>query len=310
MTRTQRDGLLLIILASTGYAVLPIIAKNIYALSDLGPIDVAIWRFIFAVPIWLGIAVRGTPEEKLPRGKLLLLGVFFSGAALSAFAGLATPLPASTFTVLFFSYPALVALIGTRLGERLSPIGWGALALTMIGVILTVPNFGELGAADPSLRGGLILGVGLAMVNAAIVAVYFTLVGRMLRGYTAVARASGWVMTGTLGVMLILALMRGVVVPADLQTWLSLGALGVVSTAIPIFFMMTGISKLGAPRAAIVSTIQPLLTVLLAVVFLSEVIHPLQMLGGALIIASIVLLEGWRGKHKKTHPASSPLAGD
>ena len=57
-----------------------------------------------------------------------------------------------------------------------------------------------------------------------------------------------------------------------------------------------GLRLVGASRAAILSTFEPASSVLLAVLILGESANPIQYLGGAFILASVVVLEGqgWR----------------
>nr|MBA3531482.1 hypothetical protein [Ardenticatenales bacterium] len=99
---------MLLVLSASGYAFLPIFAKWAYA-AGLKPIDLVTWRFIFAAPlIWLLILLRRTPlASALHYGRLLASGALFALVALSAFLTLER-LPSSTYTLLLYTYPALV----------------------------------------------------------------------------------------------------------------------------------------------------------------------------------------------------------
>lgn len=291
---TQRQGILYILAAVTGYAFLPTLVKQIQA-AGLPPLDIATWRFVFAtLIIWPLIALRSqrASHAPLPRLRLLLLGIMMAGAALTAFYGLER-LPASTLIVLFYTYPTMVAVISLFLGERLPLQAWLALALTLVGVVLTVPDFGmSLEAATAEGGSPLVEGVALALMNALLVAVYFVLNNRMLRGHTGLAQASAWVITGALLTMMAVTLLRReVTLPADPSTWLYLLALAGVSTVMPIFCLTFGIQKLGASKAAIMGTIEPVLTILIAAVVLGERMLPEQLLGGLFVLLSVVLLQ-------------------
>lgn len=294
MDRTQRDGLLLLLVAAAGYAFFPILTKTIFESKRFEPLDVLFLRFLLATPItWIVIwrMRRSTPmreisQKALPRLQLLGMGVIFALTAASAFVAL-TRLPASTYTVILYSYPAMVAVLSLLLGEKLSGRGWLALGMTVIGIVLTVPDF----------RAGLSDGFGLvmALLNAGIYATYIVLSGRVLRGHSSLAEASAWSITGTFLTMVVVAVFRGVVWPADLTQWGSLIAMAVISTVIPIFAFYAGMQKLGAARAAILSTIEPVFTLMLAFLLLGERILPIQILGAALILASVILLQLGRG---------------
>ncbi len=323
MSRDQRTGILFILLAAGGYALLPIFIKRLFSISEIEPIDAVFWRFAVSAPaLWIGVALRGLfqrgqpviPNRRpLPRYRLLLMGTFFAVAALCAFVGLDTPLPASTYVVLFFTFPAFVAIFSLVMGERLRLAAWVALVMTMVGVMFTVPDFANLGLLDdPAEQGQLWLGIGLSIFNAVVVAVYFLLASRVLREHTAMARASAWTVTGTLGAMLLVCLFRGnITAPENAEAWLYLLAVGVLSTALPIFALNKGISKLGAARAAIINTLEPLMTMVLALLLLHEQLTLIQWVGGGLIIGSIIVLESRRPSGRQTHqPAAVAPAAE
>lgn len=284
----RRVGILYMLASAVGFAFLPILTRAIYNLSDLQPTDIAVWRFVFATPIiWLLVNSRRSPhssDEKLPRLKLMSLGILYAAGALTAFYGLER-IPASTYVVLFYTYPAMVALLSVVLGVRLTVYGWLALALTLIGIMFTVPDFNSAAALDP-------VGVLFALANALSVALYFLASGRVMRQVKALARSSAWVITGTLIVILCtIPFVGGVGVPDNAETWGLLLMFSVVCTAIPIFSINVGIQKIGAAHASIISSIEPAVTMILAIVLLGEVILGVQWLGAVLIIAGVVLLE-------------------
>lgn len=303
MNRTQRQGFVYIMLSITGYAFLPVLVRLLQA-AGMHPLDIATWRFAAAAPaLWLLIAAlrRPAPAHRLPRVSLLLLGVLLSIAAMSAFFGLQR-LPAGVYVLLFYSYPAMVAVISALLGERLSRRAWAALGLALVGVTLTIPDFGAGLSSDSWV------GVLLALVNALAVAVYFVINNRLLRGHTGLAYASAWVITGAMGVMLALALVRPVNPAPDTISWLYLLALALVCTVLPVFTLTAGIQKLGASKAAIAGTFEPVLTIILAALFLGETVQAGQLGGGALILASIILLQ--RPARRQLAVREAPAVGD
>lgn len=301
MTGSRRLGLFFVLVASTGYAFLPIFTRTIYAISDLNPSDIAIWRFLFAVPaVWFGIMIRDKylvkrkpPAEQLPRKRLLLMGVVYAGAALAAVFGLER-VSASIFIVLFHTYPAMVVILGLFLGRRLPIFGWLALGLTLIGAYLTVPDFSLGGDVD-------LIGVGIAFFNAFIVAVYFILISNVLKGYKNVVRGSAWIITGAAITLLLFIPIFGLQVPPTTEVWLNIFGLSIFSATIPILVMNLGIQMIGASQAAIISNVETVETMILAIIFLGEVILPMQWVGAALVIAGVIALE-----LQPKQPASAP----
>lgn len=328
MSRNERDGALFILLSVTGYALLPVWVKTVQA-AGLNSLDVATWRFGLAVPIiWLLVWLTGqtarASSKRLPRSRLLAMGTIFAVAAVAAFWGFER-LPAGTYVVLFYTYPAIVAVMSAFLGERLPLTGWLALLLTMLGVFLTVPDF------TAGLGSGSIQGVLLALFNALIVAVYFILSGRLLKGHTALAEGSALSLTGAFLVLLLIVPLRAAQIPAGqlsdnivrtglslpllaagspdgLKIMLSMLALAAFSTVLPVFFLTAGIQKVGATRASILGTVEPILTSLFAFLFLGESMGGGQLLGGGLILLSVILLQV-SGRSKEPVLENTPVVG-
>lgn len=302
MTSIQRQGIFLIVLAAAGYAMLPIFAKWAYA-AGLEPLDIVTWRFLFATPIiWL-LARRfggGFHEvRRLPYRRLLLLGGLFAVAAIIAFYAL-DRVPASTYIVLAYLYPAFVAVFSIFNGEYLSGTGWLALVITIVGVALTVPDFMTgFQNSDP-------FGLLLSILNGFTYSIYIVISSRILRGHTAVGYASALSITGSLVLLLFVSLLiTGLNVPPDLTTWLIIIGLAFISGVLPIFAFYAGMHRLGAPRAAILSTIEPVLVVLLSTLLLGERMLPIQLVGGALILAGAVLLQIGRMRGPRRAPAAA-----
>lgn len=295
MNRTQRDGLLLIIISAAGYSFFAIFTKYVYDNSTFGPLDILLWRFVISAPItWLAMAWlrRGqttTPTERLPRARLIAMGLLFGVVAMVAFFAVER-LPVSLYTVLIYTYPAMVAIGAIAFGERLSGRGWLALALTLVGVVLTVPNLFQ------GLTGVDLLGVVFVLMNAASYALYILLSGRVVRGVKNLAAASAWSISGSFVYVILLVAFRAVqggttTIPPNLSVWVGLLGLSVISTVIPIFTFYAGMSRLGAPRASIISMIEPVLTLVWAVIIQHESLQWIQLLGAGFILASVILLQ-------------------
>lgn len=293
MTASQRTGILLLVLSAAGYAFMPILTKWAFE-RGIQPLELLTWRFIIAAPaVWVIVlfaAWRATPQqttqktERLPVVSLLLLGGLFALASLTAFYALQR-LPASTYTVLLYTYPAVVALLLLLMGDALSRRGWLALALTLVGVALTVPNVAS------ALSGGDTVGLLMALGNGSQYALYIVLSSRVLRGRTALLTASALSITGSLLLMLVLALINGLRVPTIGDVWLIYLLLALVCTVLTNVCFYAGMQRIGAGQAAILSTLEPVLVLVLAFLILRETMLPIQLVGGALILASAVLLQ-------------------
>jgi drug/metabolite transporter (DMT)-like permease len=72
--------------------------------------------------------------------------------------------------------------------------------------------------------------------------------------------------------------------------WLGTGGIVLIATVIPVATFLAGLERIGPTNAAMLSTIEPLVTVLLAWMIFGERLQPITALGGALILFAVVLL--------------------
>jgi len=65
--------------------------------------------------------------------------------------------------------------------------------------------------------------------------------------------------------------------------------MAVLCTVVPIRAFLAGLARVGPARAAVVSSLEVLVTIALAAAFLHERIGPRQWVGGALILGGVLL---------------------
>jgi drug/metabolite transporter (DMT)-like permease len=63
-----------------------------------------------------------------------------------------------------------------------------------------------------------------------------------------------------------------------------------ISTIIPVVTFLAGLEKIGPVNAAMLSTLEPVVTVLLAMWLLGDKLLPIVLLGGGLILIAVILL--------------------
>ena len=301
MTRDDRPDLAgagLILLAAACFGILGPVAH--YA-DEGGVTSLALvtWRAALgAACMVVFIAVRRAAQgvRILPLGSIPVRDRWFMAAAAIA----NTVLNLSVFVaflrigitlslLVFYLYPAFVALLSVAwFGERLDRARWLALGLSLVGMVLVVAGAGNLGRLD-------LLGIGLAFV-AGLGQTFYVLAAR--HGFARVpgAQAAALTMGGAASLYLVVALVLGAVreLGAPLQgadaLWPVVVA-GVVGAGIPTVSYITGIRRLGAPRAAILANFEPVVGVLLAALLLGEQPTLVQLAGGALIITAGVVLQ-------------------
>ena len=108
------------------------------------------------------------------------------------------------------------------------------------------------------------------------------------------AAASALMITSTAAVFVAGALVTGRGYAPDripLDAWPFLVAIGFLGTFLAIQTFYAGSRRIGAAQAALVSTVEPLIIVTLAFVFLHETLAPIQLLGAALIIIGVLVAQ-------------------
>jgi drug/metabolite transporter, DME family len=203
--------------------------------------------------------------------------------------------------LIFYLYPGFVALASVAwFGERLDRTRWAALGMSLTGTVLVMAGAGALGGLDP-------VGIGLAFVGAVVQAIY-VLVARHGFPSVPVPHAAGLSMGGAALLYTLVALVTGQLgtlgTPlASAEALVPVALAGVVGAGIPTLTFMAGVRRLGAPRAAIIATLEPVVGVGLAAILLSERPSLLQVAGGALIMAAAILLQRRAGGQAAEHEA-------
>jgi len=256
--------------------------------AALGALCVAL-----ALGVWraLGHSVPVTRLRTLPaRDRWSMAGAAVANTILNLSVFIAfTRIGITLSLLIFYLYPALVALASiVWFGDRLDGLRWSALAMSMVGIVLVVAGAGQIGELD-------VLGMGLAFVGA-LGQTFYVMAAR--HGFARVpgAQAAFLTMAGAAAIYVVLAVLFAqagtLLQPLDSAAafWPVLLA-GVIGAGAPTFLYITGIRRLGAPRAAILSTFEPVVGVALATVLLGERPGPLQLVGGALIVAAAITLQ-------------------
>jgi drug/metabolite transporter (DMT)-like permease len=73
--------------------------------------------------------------------------------------------------------------------------------------------------------------------------------------------------------------------------WAGLIGIGLVSTFIAIQTFYGGARRIGAAQAALISTIEPAYTIVMAAILFGERLAPIQIVGGCLIMGAVILAQ-------------------
>jgi drug/metabolite transporter (DMT)-like permease len=281
--RVDRTGVVLIALSAALFGSLAIYGKFAQRMG-IPLTELLALRFGAAAVILWGLALLR--RERLWWGRrsagFVVMGLLYVGQAAAYFTSLQT-IPAAVTSILLYLYPVVVMLMAAAfLGERLTVVRVLALLSAVAGVFTVV---------NPLHVGGSIDSVGLlfGLATAGIYATYI-LVGRaLLRDVPAVVATAA--IATTAGITLaVFGAAGGQLRPLDVGGWALALSMAVVATAIPATMFLAGLVRVGATRAAIISTLEPATTVVLAALLLGEDLGPVRLVGGAMILAAAVIV--------------------
>jgi drug/metabolite transporter (DMT)-like permease len=267
-------GIILVALSAAGFGTLALFGK--YAFADgMDAITILFLRFSLAAVLMLTLLVLR--KEPIPRGGVLLrlIGMGAIGYMGQAFAYLSALRYASAGLValLLYLYPVFIALISFFvLHEPITGIRRLALGLALAGTALTVgPAGGEIT--------GIILGISAALIYSV-----YILVGAHVMRHVSAVQSSAVIFTSagiTAGVLMGI---NGPHMPASAFGWMIIVSIVLIATVLPVATFLAGLKRIGPANAAMLSTLEPVVTVCLG-----EILPPVTWAGGVLILSAVLL---------------------
>jgi drug/metabolite transporter (DMT)-like permease len=308
MDRRRAVGIGLVILAALAFGSASVLARPVYD-TGMGWLGLVTWRFLIGATLaWLWVAIsrgRRAAVGRLSRRQVvvtIVLGALFTGNSGTYYAALET-VPAALAGVLVYTYPVIVAVLSIRFATRLpGRRPWIALALAIAGVILALGGI-DVASAPP------ISGLILVVVSSVIYSVWIIASARLSGerrdrlgddaggpvDSTSDAAATTAVMITSSAVVFSVASIAtgGSIDPRAVPTaaWPSVVAIGFLASFLAIQAFYAGARRVGAAQAALLSTVEPAIIVTLAWILLGQRLEPIQFVGAALIMLSVVVAQ-------------------
>ncbi len=275
-------GILFIAISAASFGTLAIFGHYAYD----GGMDVFTVLFLrFGLSAAFMTVILILRREPFPRGRILaqLVGMGALGYVGQSFLYLTAINYASAGLValLLYLYPFFVTILSTIfLHEKVTPIKIIALMLALTGTALTVgPVSGQL------------IGALMAIAAALIYSIYI-IVGTNVMKHVSAVQSSTIIFASAGAVFGMLALINGMHLPQTTSGGLAMLGMIFVSTIIPVVMFLAGLERVGPVNAAMLSTLEPLVTVLLAMWLFDDKLQPIILLGGGLILVAVILLTG------------------
>jgi drug/metabolite transporter (DMT)-like permease len=284
-------GMLFALAGTIAFAFRPVIIKLGYEAAPVSATTLLFLRMALAFPFFAAVAWwlrREPPLAQRDWAGIVALGFLgYYLASLLDFLGLQY-VSAGLGRLIMFLYPTLVVILSAVfLARRPTRRELTALALTYAGIALVLSV--RLGAGPEQRL--FLLGAALVFGSAMCYAVYLVTGSQLVKRVGSMRFTAYTMMVSTAPALAQFALLES---PAALQlpgeVWLYVILLATVCTVLPVFLVAEALKRIGANHFALIGGLGPVTTVLADFVLLEGALTPLQLAGGALVIAGVLLV--------------------
>lgn len=278
-------GIIAILISTLGFALYPIFGKLVFS-GGAGLATVLFVRFLIgALIFWIIVLWKKGFKSLTGRNLLALLllgGLGYAGQA-GLYLSAVRLIPAAMASLLLYVYPVLVTVLALATKqEGFSILKAGGLVFSFTGLILVL---------GLTIEGFNLSGILYALGAAAVYAVYILVSNKVLISVSPLL-SSALISSAACVTYGVTVLIQGFSRNLSGVTWLGILGIALFSTVIAILTFFMGLQKVGPTTASIVSTLEPVMTIGLAYIFLGEHLKPIQAIG-ALCVVLGALLAAW-----------------
>lgn len=191
--------------------------------------------------------------------------------------------PAGTASLIIAAGPVITALLATRFaGERLNALGWLGTFTSLAGVALIVLGSGQ---SVSFTQGALLI-----FAAAVFTSLYFVFQKPLLRRMNPLHFTVWSLILGTVPMLVFLPGFGSELAKAPLPAHLALIYIGLFPAALAYLTWTFALSRVGASTTTSFLYVSPVFAIFIAWVWLHEVPKPVTLLGGAIAVAGVILV--------------------
>ena len=263
------------------------IAKDVFT-AGITPSELAEFRALFSLPVLAAaLALFGRRHLRVRAADLPLLALFGAlgiAAVNGTYYEAIARLPLGVALAIQYTAPLLLLVVARASGRRVGSRLWIAAIAALAGCFFVV------GAYDARLRDVNAEGAVVAVLAMLTFAAYLWMAERILRSYTP------WTLLlyGLLFASIAWSIYR---LPTSLpwalarEEWAAILGVVFVATLFPYVLTLGAVSLLPAARVGLTATFEPVVGATLGWIVLGEVLQLPQLVGGALVLAAIGLVQ-------------------
>lgn len=277
-------GVLLVVVSAAAFGALGVLGRVAYD-EGADPVALLTARFGIASLCFLAAVAVLRPARR-PSGRALAglaaMGLGYLCQSLCYFSALQHA-PPGLVALLLYSYPVLVVGLGALLLHlHVTARVAAACGVAVAGMAIVIGP--SAGSGEPL---GIVFGFGAAVFYAG----YILLGSRVLVNVDALW-ASTVIMTTTAVAYSALYLLapRRPSFPETGEGWAAAVAIALVCTVLAGMTFLAGLRRIGPADASTISTVEPVVSVVLSAIVLSEAVNGWTVVGGALVLGAVVAI--------------------
>lgn len=283
---SQHKGIFYTALSGILYGSLGYFGVCIMQQEHISPAAMLFWRFFIANFVFL--ILLGPSLKTMPFNFKDAFYVFTGGSLLYAgcaeFYFLATKfIGMGLATVLSYTYPVMVCFLNWLFYKQ-KPTMYDLVSFLciIVGTFLLV-NISSL-TFD-------IYGILLALLGSFIYGLYVVFSAKQVRSLNPLL-SSFFVSIGSSILFFLLAQGENTFfIPTLSITWFNILGIAIFSTALPMFLLLVGLQYIDSTKASIISTIDPIISVMIGIIAFKEALTFLQSIGIIIILSAVLIIQ-------------------
>lgn len=250
--------------------------------SNMSVANMQFWRFLISA-IFIGLIliwqIKSFREKKVEMLKAFLAGALFYSISGGVYFLGCQYIGTGLAMVIFFTFPVFVMLLNWLIYKiNISKISYFAVVLIAIGMI-QLSDLGEL-KFD-------IIGMGLSILGAILYACYI-IASKTIK--TSPLVATLMISLGCSFACLLFALWdQHFFIPATFTQWRHIVGFGVISTALPMLFLLKGLKYISTEKVSLLSVLEPVFVVIFGILLLNEKLSLLQTIGMMTVLTGALI---------------------
>jgi drug/metabolite transporter (DMT)-like permease len=288
------SGILISMLGALCFSSKAIFVKLGYRDATVDPMTLLAVRMMVALPFFLVNAfITGLRKKESYLPAKIWIWIFLTGclgyyiSSLLDFAGLQY-VSAGLERLILFIYPTFVMIISSFIfGEKIKRNQWIAAGVTYAGILFAF--FGEynINISQQNIWTGAVF----IFLCAITFGSYIVASSRIIPVAGAARFNSYSMISASAGVLLHYFIFGEQPITSVTQsTWIWGSLMGIFSTVIPSYLVTESINRIGGENTAIIASLGPVSTMLMAWLWLDEGITPWQISGTLCIISGIIIV--------------------